>query len=68
MGKGRGEQRRERERGRGRMGMKEKLLRVKERRPVWARLGGTLLSCLRSVILTSFPDKQISMLEKDIMI
>lgn len=39
-GEGRG---RAGERDRGRMGMKEKLLRVKERRPVWARLGGTLL-------------------------
>lgn len=40
-GKGGGEQEKERRVGRRRM--KEKLLSVKERRPVWARLGGTLL-------------------------
>lgn len=43
---GENKRRREREGRRGeegRMGIKEKLVRVKERHPVWARLGGTLL-------------------------
>lgn len=39
-GKGRGKAG---ERERGRTGMKEKLLRVKERCPMWACLGSTLL-------------------------
>lgn len=37
-------------------------------RPVWAQLGGAIASYFQSIILPPFPDKQISMLEKNIMI
>lgn len=60
-----GESRRERQRENGNEG---EAIKSQRETPCVGTSGWHSAGCLQSVILTSFPDKQISMLEKDIMI